>query len=41
MKKGAGGIKKWGMEQGTRGIIREQEEKITRSREQREIKKEQ
>ncbi len=36
-----GAAKNWEMEQGAREIIREQEEKLKGSREQREMKKEQ
>ncbi len=41
MKKGAGSSKNLEMEQGETEIIREQEEKLKRSREQREMKGEQ
>ncbi len=39
LEKGAG--KNWEMEQGAREIIREQEKKLKRSSEQRDMKKEQ
>ncbi len=41
MEKGAGSSKKCEMEQGAREVIREQEEKLKWSGEQREMKKEQ
>ena len=41
MEKGAGSSKKWEKEQGAREIVREQEQQLKRSREQREMKKEQ